>query len=109
MEKLSVRSSTHLVNDGGLQVNHHATWHVFPSTRLAEEGVEGVIATSDGLVTWHLTIWLDTVLETEQLPARVSDLHARLANMDANALAHGCCLSQLSWKRKVYSRTFRVM
>lgn len=32
-------------------------------TGLREEGVEGVIATADGLVRRHLTIGLDSVLE----------------------------------------------
>jgi len=57
--------------------------------RFAEEGVEGVVATADSLIGRHLTVWLDTMLEAEKLPACISDLDARLTDMDANALAHG--------------------
>ena len=49
---------------------------------LTEEGVEGVITAPDGLVTGHLTIGLDAVLETVQLPAGIANLNTSLANMD---------------------------
>lgn len=49
---------------------------------LAEEGVEGVITASNGLVTGHLAIRLDSVLQTVQLPAGISDLDTGLANVD---------------------------
>jgi len=62
---------------------------VFPRTRLAEEGVEGIVSTADSFVTGHLAVWLDAVLEAEKLPACIPDLDARLAHMNANALAHG--------------------
>ena len=83
MEELAVGARAHLIDHGGLQVNHHAARHVLARTRLAEEGVEGVVAAADGLVARHLTIRLDAVLEAEELPARVSDLDASLANVDA--------------------------
>jgi hypothetical protein len=35
---------------------------VLASAGLAEEGVERVVATADGLVRGHLTVGLDTVL-----------------------------------------------
>ena len=35
-------------DDSGLQVDENGTGHVLSSASLAEEGVEGVIATSDG-------------------------------------------------------------
>ena len=59
---------------------------MFASSSLTEEGVEGVISTSDGLVRRHLTIRLDTVLQAVQLPARIANLNAGLANMDTDAL-----------------------
>ncbi len=40
-------------------------------------------------VTGHLAVWLDTMLEAEQFPTRVPDLHTPLADMEANALTHG--------------------
>jgi hypothetical protein len=59
------------------------------STSFREESVEGIVTAADGFVTWHLAIWLDTVLQAEKLPARIANLHARLANMDADGLTHG--------------------
>ena len=55
------------------------------SSSLAEEGVERVVSTSDGLVTGHLAIRLDSVLQTVQLPAGISDLDSGLADMDRDA------------------------
>jgi len=47
-----------------------------------EEGIEGVIATTDGFVRRHLTIRLDTMLQTVQFPTGVTDLDTGLADMD---------------------------
>ena len=48
---------------------------------LAEEGVERVIATTDGLVAGHLAIRLDSVLQAVQLPAGVTNLDTGLSNV----------------------------
>ena len=48
-----------LVDDGGLEVHEDGPGHVLARPGLGEEGVEAVISPSDGLVTWHLAIWLD--------------------------------------------------
>ena len=53
---------------------------------LREEGVEGVIATANGLVRWHLAVRLDAMLEAVELPAGVAHLATGLANMDGDAL-----------------------
>ena len=53
---------------------------------LTEEGVEGIVTTSDGLVRGHLAIRLDSVLQTVQLPAGVSDLDSGLADVDRDTL-----------------------
>ena len=39
-----------LTNYSGLKIDEHGTGNVLASSSLAEEGVEGVVATSDGLV-----------------------------------------------------------
>ena len=65
-----------------LQVNEHGAGYVLAGTSLTEEGVERVITTSDGLVRWHLSIRLDTVLEAVQFPTGVTDLDTSLANMN---------------------------
>jgi len=59
--ELSLSSSSDLIHNGGLEVYKYTAWHVFASTSFAEEGVEGVITSSDGLVRWHLPIGLDSV------------------------------------------------
>ena len=71
-----------LTNYGWLKIDHDSTGNVLASSGLAEEGVEGIITTSDGLVRGHLAIRLDSVLQTVQLPAGVAHLDSGLAGMD---------------------------
>ena len=78
VEQLTVGSGADLVDDGGLQVEEHATGDVLAGTSLGEEGVEGIIAAANGLVGGHLAIRLDSVLEAVKLPAGVSDLDSGL-------------------------------
>jgi hypothetical protein len=74
VEQLTVGTSTNLIDDGRFQIDEDSTRDMLTSTGLREEGVESVITTTNGLVGWHLTIRLDTVFQTEQLPAGVTDL-----------------------------------
>ena len=78
--KISMRT-----NNCGLQVHKHRPRHVLAGAGLPEERIERVIATSDGIVAGHLTIRLDTVLQTVQFPAGVTHLYASLTNMDGDA------------------------
>ncbi|KAF4374689.1 hypothetical protein F8388_020210 [Cannabis sativa] len=48
MEKLAVCSGPHLVNNCWLQINKHGTWNVLSGASFTEEGVEGIISSSDG-------------------------------------------------------------
>jgi len=57
-------------------------------TCLREEGVECIISSTDGLVARHLTIWLDTVLEAEELPAGVTNLDTTLTQVEAEDFTH---------------------
>jgi len=82
VEELSVGTGTDLIDDGGFEIEEDATGDVLASTSLGEEGVEGIVATTDGLVGRHLTVWLDTVLEAEELPAGVTDLDTGLTDVD---------------------------
>jgi hypothetical protein len=82
MEELSVGSSSDLIDNGWLEIEEDSSWDVLTSTSLGEEGVESVITTTDGFVGWHLTVWLDTVLEAEELPAGVTDLDTSLSDVD---------------------------
>jgi len=88
VEELSVCSSSDLINNSWLKINEDGSWHVLASSGLAEEGVERIITTSDGLVRGHLTIWLDTVLQAVQLPAGVTDLATGLSNVDRDTFSH---------------------
>jgi len=91
VEQLAVRACANFIDDGGLEVNHHASGNVLASTSLAEEGVERVIAAADCLVAWHLAVGLDAMLEAEKLPAGIPDLNTGLSDVDAKCLTHGCC------------------
>jgi len=80
--ELTVGSGADLIDDSGLQVEVDGTGNVLASTSLREEGVESIIASSDGLVGRHLAIRLDAVLEAVELPAGVSDLDTGLTNVN---------------------------
>jgi len=88
MKQLSVCASADLVNYSGFKIDEDGTGNVLASSGLAEERVEGVVSTPDGLVSWHLTIRLDAVLKAIQLPAGISDLDSGLANVYRDALTH---------------------
>jgi len=82
VEELAVGSSSDLIDNSWLEINEDSSWYVLSSASFTEEGVEGIVSTSDRLVTRHLTIGLDSVLEAVQLPAGISHLHSGLADMD---------------------------
>lgn len=60
--ELTVGTGTDLVTNTWLKIDKDGTRNVLTGTGLREEGVEGVITTTDGLIGWHLTVRLDTVL-----------------------------------------------
>jgi len=91
VEQLSVSSGTDLIDYCWFQINKDSPWDVFASTSLAEEGVEGIVTTSDGLVRRHLTIRLDSVFQTVQFPAGITDLDSGLSDVDGNTFSHGDC------------------
>ena len=61
---------------------------MFASSSLAEESVEGIITSADGLVRRHLAIRLDSVFQAEQLPARVTHLNTGLTHMNTYHFSH---------------------
>merc|ERR1719367_2739281 len=93
-----------LIDYGGLKINKHSPWDVLASSSLAEEGVEGVISTPDGLVRGHLTIRLDAMLQAIQLPAGITDLHAGLAYMNRNTLTHLDSDFEIKYNKKIKSK-----
>ena len=60
---------------------------MFAGSSLTEEGVEGVVPSSNGLVAGHLTVRLDAVLQAVELPACIAYLSSSLANMDRDTFA----------------------
>jgi hypothetical protein len=88
VEQLTVGSSADLIDYSWLQIYEDSTWNVFASSSLAEESVEGVVTASNGLVTWHLTVWLDSMLQAVQLPAGIAHLDSGLADMYADTFTH---------------------
>jgi len=82
VEQLSVGSGSDLIDNGWLEIEEDGSWDVLAGTSLGEEGVESVVATADGLVGWHLTVRLDSVLEAEELPAGVTDLDTSLTDVN---------------------------
>ena len=113
-----------LTDNSGLEVNKHGAGHMLSSSSLAEEGIEGVVASADGLVRGHLAVWLNAVLQAIELPAGVANLDASLPNVDRDALtlwrrkrqkqyAHCSCILniftifQVSFRRKWVERNSR--
>ena len=88
MEELSVGSGSDFINNGWLKIEEDGSWDVLTSTSLGEEGVEGIITTTNGFIGWHLTIWLDSVLKAEKFPAGVTYLDTGLSDVDGNNFSH---------------------
>ena len=81
MEELPIGASTNFIDNGRLKVEEDGSGDILSSTCFWEESVKSIIATLNRLIGWHLTVRLNTVLETEQLPASVTNLNATLPNM----------------------------
>ena len=88
MVQLSVGSRANLVNDGGLEIDENTSGDVLSCSGLREEGVEGIITSSDGLVRGHLSVRLDSVLKAVELPTGVTDLDTGLSYMDRDYFTH---------------------
>jgi len=86
--ELAVGTSADLIDDGGLQVNEDGAGDVLAGVGLGEEGVEGIIAATNGGVGGHLAVRLDAVLQAEELPARITNLDAGLADVERNDFTH---------------------
>ena len=69
-------------NNSWLQIYKNGAWNMLATSSFTEESVEGIVTSSNGLITRHLTIRLDAMLKAVQLPAGIAHLHTGLANMD---------------------------
>ena len=76
-----------LTNDSWLQIYKNSPGDVLPSSSLTEEGVEGIISSSQSFVTGHLSIRLDPMLQTVEFPAGIANLDTGLTNVDGDTLA----------------------
>ena len=56
------------------------------SASLAKEGVERIVSATDSLVRRHLSVGLDAMLKTVELPAGISNLDTGLSNVDRDTL-----------------------
>ena len=101
VEELSVGSGSDFVNNGWLEIEEDASWDVLSGTSLREEGVESIITTTDGLVRWHLSVWLDSVLKAEELPAGVTNLDTGLSDVNGNDFSHCVMLRLFGLKKKI--------
>ena len=82
VEKLSVGSGSDLIDNGGLKIEEDGSGDVLTGTSLGEEGVEGIITTTDGLIGGHLTVRLNSVLEAVEFPTGVTYLDTGLTDVD---------------------------
>lgn len=103
MEQLAVGSGADFIDHSGLQVQEDGTGDVLASTSLGEEGVEGIVSVSDGLVGGHLAIRLDAMLKAVKLPACISDLGTGLSNVDGD----NCIISSESHAAKHHRKERR--
>merc|ERR1711981_459393 len=79
--QLAVGTGADLIEHSRLQVDVHGTGHVLAGTSLREKGVEGIIASTDGLIGRHLAVRLDTVFKAEKFPGGITDLDTSLTEM----------------------------
>jgi hypothetical protein len=103
VKELAVGSRAHLIDHSRFEINHHATRNMLPCPSFRKKCVKCIITTADGLVTGHLTIRLNAMLEAEEFPARIANLNTTLTKMKAEDLTHNCKRKAKvkSWKRKV--------
>jgi hypothetical protein len=86
MVQVTVGTGSDLIHTRWLEIHHQGTWHELASSSLGEESVEGIIL--NGCTLWLLTIWLNSVLQAEKLPAGVTALHTGLSQMNKDNLTH---------------------
>ena len=108
VEELSVGSGSDLVDDGGFEIDKDSPGDVLAGTSFGEKGVEGVVATTDGFVGRHLTVWLDAVLEAVELPASITDLGTGLTDVDRDDFTHDKRVKVFSLVARVCVDAFEI-
>ena len=92
-----------LTNDSGLQVDKNRPGDVLSSSSLTEEGVEGIVSSTDGLVTGHLSVRLDPMFQAVKLPAGIANMDTSLTDVDGDTLT----LWEKTQKRLLCMHLFR--
>ena len=90
MEELSVGSGSDFIDDSWFKIEEDSSGDVLSSSGFGEEGVEGIITTTDSFVGGHLSVRLNSVFEAEQFPASVTNLDTSLTNVNGDNLSHVC-------------------
>jgi hypothetical protein len=88
VEELSVGSGSDFIDDGWFEIDKNGSWDVFTGTSFGEKGVEGIIATTDGLIGGHLAIGLNAVLQAVEFPTGITDLDSGLSDVNRDTLSH---------------------
>lgn len=76
---------TTLTDHSGFKVHKNSSRDMLSSSSLTEKCVEGIISSADGLVTGHLTVWLNAMFQAVKLPAGIPNLDTSLSNVDGDA------------------------
>lgn len=74
-----------LTDHSGFKVHKNSSRDMLSSSSLTEKSVEGIISSADGLVTGHLSVWLNAMFQAVKLPAGIPNLDASLSNVDGDA------------------------
>jgi len=85
VKKVSIGTSSDLINHSWLQVNKNSSGNMFASTSLSKECCVGVISPHH-LVRRNVTIRLDPMLQAIQFPTGIPNLASSLTNMNRYAL-----------------------
>jgi hypothetical protein len=89
IKELSVSSISDRINDSWLEVNKDGSGDVLSKSSLREESVEGIGFLARSGVRGHHSIWLNSMLQAIELPARVTKLHSSLSNVNRKNFSHG--------------------
>lgn len=75
---VEIKKMYSLTNNSRFEVYENGSGDVFSRAGFAEKRVKTVVSAAHRLVGWHLSVRLDSMLQTVKFPARVSDLNSSL-------------------------------
>ena len=89
-----------IITDGiRLQIEEDGAGHDLAANGLAEECPKGLVTPADRPIAGHLSVRLDAMLQTIELPTAITDLDASLADVNGYNFAHFCSVwyADVSW------------